>query len=102
MDDPLSSLGLTAVTLYQVHSTAVDVLIKRPYKNTLTYQRISFASYKRLERLAHSGSNEIVQVPNTSHEAYFLFYWQKRFSISTRYQCLTDLNRNDPTDQYPG
>ncbi len=102
MDDPLSSLGLTAVTLYQVHTKAIDVLIKRPYKKTLTYQHISLASYGRLESLARSGSAEIVQVPNTGQEAYFLFYWQKRYPLQSRYQSMQNLARDRPPDQFTG
>lgn len=90
MDDPLSSLGLTAIALYQASSPVIDVLIKRPYKNTLAYQRITFASYQRIKRLSESGSAELIQVPNTGQQAYFLFYWQKRYPLD--YQYSLDLS----------
>jgi hypothetical protein len=86
MDDPLSELGLTAVTICQAHAAGIDVLIKRPYKSTLTYQHVSYASYKRVERLSRSGSAELIQVPNPGFGIYFLFYWQKRYPIQSEYQ----------------
>jgi hypothetical protein len=78
MDDPLSSLGLTTIIFSQANSNPVQVLIKRPYKNTITYQHISYASYQRLKRLSCSGYEELIRVPSNGHEAYFLFYWKKR------------------------
>jgi hypothetical protein len=101
MDDPLSSIGLTAVTLYQVHSSSIDVLIKRPYKNTLTYHRVSSASYSRLVRLARSRSAELVQVPNSGEKAYFLFYWQKQYPILSDFQYPSDMDRSCPSRLYP-
>jgi hypothetical protein len=100
MDDPLSSLGLTAVTLCQSRPSFIKVLIKRPFKNTLTYQHISYASYRRLERLARSGSAELIQVPNTRQEDYFLFYWQKRYLIQPGYPPLPGLNCTPSSDLY--
>jgi hypothetical protein len=78
MDDPLSPLGLTTITFSQVNSYPVHVLIKRPYKSTITYQHISYASYQRLVRLSCSEHEELIQVPSNGQEAYFLFYWKKR------------------------
>jgi hypothetical protein len=78
MDDPLSSLGLTTITFSQVYSHPVHVLIKRPYKTTISYQHVSFASYQRLVRLSSSEYDELIRVPSNGHEAYFLFYWKKR------------------------
>ena len=78
MDDPLSSLGLTTITFSQANSIPVHIFIKRPYKSTITYQHISYASYQRLKRLSCSGYEELLPVPSNGHEAYFLFYWKKR------------------------
>jgi hypothetical protein len=78
MDDPLSSLGLTTITFSQANSNPIQVLIKRPYKNTISYPHISYASYQRLIRLSSSGYEELISVPSNGQEAYFLFYWKKR------------------------
>jgi hypothetical protein len=98
MDDPLSYLGLTTVTICHTHSNGVDILIKRPYKSTLYYQHVTCSSYKRVEHLSRSGSVELVPVSNTGNEAYYLFYWQKRFPIDPEYHTFQDLDH----DRAPG